>query len=87
MIFCSWGNYDRKQFVQDCTYHSVNYPFSNIHVNLKNVMSKQLGKRPMGVARALTYLGLEFEGTHHRGIDDCRNIVRICRMIDMKIEV
>ena len=31
----------------------------------------------MGVGGALRYLGLEFEGTPHRGIDDARNIARI----------
>src|SRR6185295_15812468 len=26
-LFCSWGNYDKGQFEQDCGYHNVAYPF------------------------------------------------------------
>jgi hypothetical protein len=26
-IFCSWGEYDKKQFIQDCKYHNIAYPF------------------------------------------------------------
>ncbi len=29
------------------------------------------------MARALARLGIPLEGTHHRGIDDARNIARI----------
>ncbi len=31
----------------------------------------------MGVGQALRRVGLRFEGTPHRGIDDARNIVRL----------
>jgi len=33
--------------------------------------------RPVGMAQALKELGLPLEGTHHRGIDDARNIAHI----------
>src|SRR5262249_52445534 len=26
-LFCSWGDYDRDQFLQDCEFHQVVYPF------------------------------------------------------------
>lgn len=29
------------------------------------------------MAQALQYLGMELQGTHHRGIDDARNIATI----------
>src|SRR5689334_5093996 len=25
-LFCSWGDYDRNQFLQDCEFHRVAYP-------------------------------------------------------------
>src|SRR4029077_14624561 len=25
-LFCSWGDYDRKQFLQDCDFHRIAYP-------------------------------------------------------------
>ena len=81
-LFCSWGNYDRNQFVTDCNFHGIEYPFGAEHINLKAQFSKSSGPRKrVGIAGALKYLGLEFEGTHHRGIDDARNIARIMRHV------
>lgn len=76
--FCSWGFYDRKQFEQDCSFHGVAYPFAGRHRNLKVEFAEAIGaRRKMGVGGALKHLGLEFQGTPHRGIDDARNIARI----------
>lgn len=77
-IFCSWGNFDRAQLRRDCEFHSVSYPFSDHHINIKQVFSDNRGlKRGLGVQRALRTVGLEFEGTAHRGIDDARNMARL----------
>lgn len=76
--FCSWGDYDRKQFEQDSQFHRVPYPFAGSHRNLKVEFAAAVGaKKRMGVGGALRHLGLQFEGTPHRGIDDARNIARI----------
>lgn len=77
-LFASWGAYDRGQFLQDCAFHGLPYPFSEAHLNLKKAFAeaKGLKKRP-GMGQALGMLGLELEGTHHRGIDDARNMARI----------
>lgn len=81
-LFCSWGDYDRFQFLQDCQYHGVEYPFHSGHLNLKEAFSRALNtRRRFGVDGALRKLGLGFEGTHHRGIDDARNIARIVRQL------
>jgi inhibitor of KinA sporulation pathway (predicted exonuclease) len=81
-LFCSWGNYDRKQFEQDCAFHQVLYPFASSHFNLKEAFSAYLGKtKKYGLGQALRQLGLEFEGTPHRGIDDVRNIARVVKKV------
>ena len=81
-VFCSWGKYDRRQFERDCRYHGVDYPFPPEHVNLKEEFSRALNTgRRFGVDGALKRLGLKFVGTHHRGIDDVRNIARIVRHV------
>jgi inhibitor of KinA sporulation pathway (predicted exonuclease) len=78
--FCSWGDYDKKQFMRDCDYHRVAYPFSGDHRNLKMEFSAASGgKKRYGLGGAIRKIGLEFEGTAHRGIDDARNIARIYR--------
>ena len=74
-VFCSWGAYDRVQLHQDCAFHDVEFPFGEDHINLKSMFAKTMGlRRPMGVGGALRKIGVEFEGTPHRGIDDARNI-------------
>lgn len=77
-LFCSWGNYDRGQFGLDADFHRVELPFGDDHLNLKQAFSDALGTRKrFGMARALRKLGLPLQGTHHRGIDDARNIAQI----------
>jgi inhibitor of KinA sporulation pathway (predicted exonuclease) len=79
-IFCSWGDYDRKQFIQDCQFHHLPYPFGEQHINIKKEFSEYLvTSQKFGMAQALEYLGIELKGTHHRGIDDARNIATIYR--------
>ena len=76
--FCSWGDYDRRQFEQDSRFHSVPYPFAGGHRNLKIEFVETTGlKKKKGVGGALRHLGLEFQGSPHRGIDDAHNIARI----------
>lgn len=81
-LFCSWGDYDKKQFNQDCRLHNVRYPFPGGHLNLKKAFSNLLGyKKKFGMAEALDNLGIKLEGVHHRGIDDAKNIARIVQKI------
>jgi inhibitor of KinA sporulation pathway (predicted exonuclease) len=77
-LFCSWGEYDRKQFEQDAAYHRVRLPLGAEHLNLKKRFSERHGiHKKLGMARALERVGFELRGTHHRGIDDARNIARL----------
>ena len=77
-LIVSWGDYDkhmlRKQYRE---YFQGAQWFFN-HMNLKKVWAK-LNKLPkgMGMARALEKDKIKLEGTHHRGIDDARNIFKI----------
>jgi inhibitor of KinA sporulation pathway (predicted exonuclease) len=77
-IFGSWGNYDRKQFEQDSKFHKIPYPIASEHINLKHLFTvNQNLKKRYGMAKALKLVGLDLVGTHHRGIDDARNIARL----------
>ncbi|MCW1886649.1 exonuclease domain-containing protein [Luteolibacter flavescens] len=83
-VFCSWGDYDRKQLAQDCDHHGLPYPFLNGHRNLKAEFSTAIGsQKRFGLGQALGRLRLEFSGTPHRGIDDARNIARVYKEILM----
>ena len=77
-LFCSWGGYDRNQFRRDATRHRVKLPLGEQHKNLKEGFSRRLGEsRQYGTGQALRRVGLGFHGTHHRAIDDARNIARL----------
>lgn len=77
-LFCSWGDYDRDQLARDAARHGVKLPFGPGHLNLKRRFSEQLGDpEQYGMSSALRRVGLRLQGTHHRGIDDARNITRL----------
>jgi len=77
-ILCSWGAYDLKQFRADCERHKIPLPESFLrHINLKQEFADLKGIKPCGMAKSLQILGIKLEGTHHRGIDDVRNIAKI----------
>ena len=79
-LFASWGRYDKNQLIKDCTYHEVEYPFDDEHLDIKRWVPQFYNfSRPKGIGRMLKRLRLKFEGTPHRGIDDVHNIVRILK--------
>ena len=75
----SWGYYDRSQFERDCNYHGVDYNWlDGTHRNLKTAFAQRRSdRREMGTTHAISVSGLNWQGTHHRGIDDAKNIARI----------
>lgn len=81
-VFCSWGDYDYKQFKQDSNYHKLPFPIGAHHVNIKKVFAEQQNlKKGYGLGLALRHVGLKLKGTHHRGIDDARNMARLMHWI------
>jgi inhibitor of KinA sporulation pathway (predicted exonuclease) len=84
VCLASWGNYDRKQLIQDCQRHTKPYTFGENHLNIKELFAQTFQVRMCGMKRALSILGLQIEGTHHRGLDDARNICQILRHIMLK---
>ncbi len=72
----SWGAFDHKQMCGECERHGIEYPFTE-HYNIKQMFADAMGIKPCGMARALRHAKLPLVGTHHRGIDDARNIARL----------
>jgi inhibitor of KinA sporulation pathway (predicted exonuclease) len=84
---CSWGAYDLNQFRTDCQRHHLPFPPSfEQHINLKKAFAAWQQIKPCGMKVALGILKIPLEGTHHRGIDDARNIASIARRLLPKIE-
>jgi len=77
-LFCSWGDYDKKQLQQDCKLHNIANPIGAEHINIKKLFSKSQNlKKKYGMAAALKVSNLKLEGFHHRGIDDARNMAKL----------
>lgn len=82
----SWGFYDKNQILKDIARFSFNpedlYLFSIPHVNVSQLYYTSKGlKRKVGVGKALAQNNTAFIGTHHRGIDDVKNIARLLKFI------
>jgi inhibitor of KinA sporulation pathway (predicted exonuclease) len=76
-IWMSWGQYDKNQFDKDHEYHELENKLPT-HRNAKVLFSQAIGvKKGFGMVRALKRAGIELDGTHHRGIDDARNIAKL----------
>lgn len=77
-VWCSWGEYDLNQFRKDCQRHGAPLPRSfERHINLKKEFARLRKTKVCGMSRALEAAGIPLEGTHHRAIDDARNIAKL----------
>lgn len=79
----SWGNFDCKQLQRDCRKFKRPWPAAlDNHINLKQMFAEQQKlEEPIGMMRALRRLKIEHNGTHHRALDDARNIAQIAQIV------
>lgn len=79
LTWASYGNYDLSMLRNQAERFYIDYPMSDNHINVKTLFGQiHPGiRKSVGMNRALGELGLVLEGTHHRGVDDARNIARI----------
>ncbi|HAI76391.1 MAG TPA: DNA polymerase III [Microscillaceae bacterium] len=77
-IWASYGAYDYNQIQKQCLQQQVLFPLGVQHLNVKAFFNlKHKMSYPVGMSQALEKLGLPLTGTHHRGVDDSRNIAAI----------
>jgi inhibitor of KinA sporulation pathway (predicted exonuclease) len=82
-IFVTCGNWDLKKALPlYCKYLNIRVPsyFEN-WCNIKDIFYQFYGTKGGGMANMLKILGLELEGKHHSGLDDCYNIAKIAKRI------
>jgi inhibitor of KinA sporulation pathway (predicted exonuclease) len=77
-LLCSWGGFDRVMLCQDCALHQIESDWTDPYINLK-AQYREINRlsSAVGLAKAVRREGLEFEGFHHRAIDDAANLARI----------
>ena len=88
LVWCSWGNYDWHHIRAESEAHGISPGFMAWpHLHLKRIWRRSTGqKKKTGLASALAFHNLAFEGRPHRGVDDARNIVRLLPFMDWKLE-
>lgn len=77
----SWGGYDIRQLRRDIETQKSNINWQDMkdrHINFKGWYAKHNKlKKQCGMSKALRRENIILEGTHHRGIDDAKNISKI----------
>ncbi|EJM07702.1 inhibitor of the KinA pathway to sporulation, predicted exonuclease [Pseudomonas sp. GM102] len=81
--WASWGDYDRKQLLQDWQRLQLDSALSRVpHMNLKQRFAKARRlERPLGLNGALQLAGLQFNGQQHRALEDARNTARLLPLV------
>ena len=81
--WASWGDYDRKQLVQEWERLQLDSALSRVqHMNLKQRFAKARRlERPLGLNGALQLAGMQFTGQQHRALEDARNTARLLPLI------
>lgn len=79
LTWASYGNYDLNMLQNQARRFYADYPMSDDHINVKTLFGElhPTIRKSVGMSRALGELGFTLEGTHHRGVDDAKNIARI----------
>jgi len=78
-LFVTCGDWDLASMMgRQCALAGMHVPARYRQwLNIKNFFRKVTGNYGRGMKTMLNFLGLRFEGHHHSGLDDSRNISRI----------
>ena len=83
-LYVTCGDWDLKHCLpSQLAYHGQSSPEASFQswINIKRTFENKYGGKAKGMTYMLRYLGLQLQGRHHSGIDDCRNITRICQVM------
>ena len=77
-LLCTWGAKDMELISDECARHDQDFAFLPGCIDLKAqyAMMHRLPKE-VGLIKALEYTEIEFEGSHHRAIDDAFNTAKL----------
>lgn len=86
----SWGGYDMRQISRDVVRQDIENEIDiqdmiDRHLDFKRWYAKEKSIKPCGMSAALKIENLKLIGTHHRGIDDAKNIATIVKRYLHKI--
>ena len=80
--WASWGDYDARQLERDAGLAACPSLLSGLqHFNVRKWHKGQYDDQPKSLKQTVQSLGLVWQGTYHRGIDDARNVASIVKEI------
>lgn len=77
---CAWGPDDKYQLVKSCNEHKLPLDWIRNHNDIQKQFSrKRSGEtyRQIGLKKALELMEINFEGSHHRAVDDAANTAKV----------
>ncbi len=78
--WASWGDYDARQLERDAGLAGCPSLLEGLpHFNARKWHAGLYDNRPKGLMQTVESLGLKWQGTYHRGIDDARNVAFIIK--------
>jgi inhibitor of KinA sporulation pathway (predicted exonuclease) len=76
--WASWSDYDARQLERDAGFAACPSLLEGLpHFNARKWHAGLYDNRTKGLMQTVESLGLEWQGTYHRGIDDARNVASI----------
>lgn len=77
-LLCSWGEFDRELLIKDCKFHGMPHEWCLRHISLQKQHAKfKRLKKEIGLHKAITLEGWEFEGEPHRAMTDTENMAQL----------
>ena len=78
--WASWGDYDARQLERDAGFAACPSLLEGLpHFNARKWHAGLYDNRPKSLKQTVESLGLVWQGTYHRGIDDARNVASIVK--------
>ncbi|VVP42695.1 hypothetical protein PS900_04953 [Pseudomonas fluorescens] len=78
--WASWGDYDARQLERDARFAACPSLLEGLpHFNARKWHAGLYDNRPKSLKQTVESLGLVWQGTYHRGIDDARNVASIVK--------
>ncbi|VVP59888.1 hypothetical protein PS850_06142 [Pseudomonas fluorescens] len=78
--WASWGDYDARQLGRDAGFIGCPALLSGLpHFNARKWHKGLYDNQPKGLKQTVEAMGLAWQGTYHRGIDDARNVASIVK--------
>jgi 3'-5' exoribonuclease 1 len=71
--------WDLENFLNlQCLHSQIDYPYWGTKwIDVRKLFSNWFNVRRCGIKKMLNYIGLDFEGQQHCGLDDAKNISKI----------